>query len=249
MSLHDPKKHRTGDGMSYRMAEAAPKQASGELASAGILAEATPGTAPGGAVAALPMSALKEADRVLLAAAQAGDADAFFELVHPHQRMLFVSAVSVVRNDADAEEVVQEAMLKALRYLGGFRGECKFSTWLVQIVVNEARMRLRKERRHLYEPLDEGPATDEGDYIPREWADWREIPSESLERKELRDALRAACDALPPKYREVFMLRDVQQLNIAETAEILKITPGCVRTRLLRARLMMRDMLAQFRRD
>jgi RNA polymerase sigma-70 factor (ECF subfamily) len=195
------------------------------------------------------MPALTQADRSRLAAAQAGDVEAFFELVQPHQRMLFVSAVAVVRNDADAEEVVQEAMLKALRYLGGFRGECKFSTWLVQIVVNEARMRLRKERRHLYESLDEDVETAEGDYIPREWADWREIPSESLQRKELREALKAACDSLPPRYREVFLLRDVEQLNIVETAQILGITSGCVRTRLLRARLMMRDMLAHFRRD
>lgn len=103
-------------------------------------------------------------------------------------------------------------------------------------------MRLRKEHRSLYESLDE--QRDEESYVPRDFADWREIPSEQLQRKELRHALRRAIAALAPKYRQVFVLRDVQNLSIAETANALGITTASVKTRLLRARLMMRDALA-----
>ena len=105
-------------------------------------------------------------------------------------------------------------------------------------------MKLRKDRRHLYDSIDESPETDEGEYIPRDFADWREIPSEALQRKELQEALQMALDSLAPKYREVFILRDVQRLNIRETAEALGITEAAVKTRLLRARLQMRDALA-----
>jgi RNA polymerase sigma-70 factor (ECF subfamily) len=105
-------------------------------------------------------------------------------------------------------------------------------------------MKLRKDRRHLYDSID-GPAeNEEGDYIPRDFADWREIPSEAVQRRELREAIQRALDSLAPKYREVFMLRDVQKLNIQETAETLGISEASVKTRLLRARLQMRDALA-----
>jgi RNA polymerase sigma-70 factor (ECF subfamily) len=104
-------------------------------------------------------------------------------------------------------------------------------------------MRLRKEHRSLYDSLD-GQQDEEGAYIPRDFADWREIPSEHLQRKELRQALRRALDSLAPKYREVFVLRDIQDFSIEETAAALGISTGNVKTRLLRARLMMRDALA-----
>src|SRR5581483_5770747 len=181
----------------------------------------------------------------VLARVQAGDHDAFYELIRPHQRSVFVAAVSILGNEADAEEVAQEAILKAFRNLARFRGESKFSTWLVQIAINEARMRLRKDRRHLYDSLDEAQQGNDGDYIPRDWADWREIPSDTLERKELREALQKALLSLAPKYRSVLVLRDVEQLSIAETAKALGITEANVKTRLSRARLQMRDVLAQ----
>jgi RNA polymerase sigma-70 factor (ECF subfamily) len=151
----------------------------------------------------------------------------------------------VLGNEADAEDVAQEALLKALKYLRTFRGECKFSTWLIQIALNESRMRLRKDRRHLYESMDEGLQSDDGDYIPRDFADWREIPSESLERTELREALQRAMAALPEKYRSVLMLRDVEQLSTEESAKLLGITIASVKTRLSRARLRMRDLLLE----
>ena len=123
------------------------------------------------------------------------------------------AAVSIFNNQADAEEVAQEAVLKAFMNIASFRGEAKFSTWLIQITINEARMRLRKDRRNLYESIDEQQQGEDGDYWPKDYADWRPIPNEALDRKELREALKRNCVALP-KYREVFVLRDVQNVSI-----------------------------------
>jgi RNA polymerase sigma-70 factor (ECF subfamily) len=173
-----------------------------------------------------------------------GDKDAFYCLVQPCERGVFSAAMSILNNPADAEEVAQEAVLKAFTALPRFRGDCKFSTWLIQITINEARLKLRKDRRHLYESVDEQQTDEQGDYFPKDYADWREIPSETLQRKELREALKRALDSLPPKYREVLILRDVQHLSIQETAQVLGITEGSVKTRLLRARFQMRDALA-----
>ena len=144
---------------------------------------------------------------------------------------MFLAALSLVKNDADAEEVAQEAVLKAFKNLARFRQEAKFSTWLIQISINEAKMKLRKDRRHLYESIDEGQQKEEGDYIPKDFADWREIPSEALEQKELRSALTKALDSLPEKYRTVLVLRDVQHLSIAETAQVLGLSEANVKTR------------------
>jgi RNA polymerase sigma-70 factor (ECF subfamily) len=158
--------------------------------------------------------------------------------------MMYAIAISVVKNPADAEEVAQEAILKAFAGLSSFRAEAKFSTWLLQITYNEARMKLRKARPHIYESLDDEPQTEEGDFYPRDYADWRPIPSEFLEQNEIRKALHDAINALSPSYREVLILRDVQHLSIKETTTILGITEASVKTRLHRARLQMRDALA-----
>lgn len=165
-------------------------------------------------------------------------------LVRPYERALFLAALSLVKNDADAEDVAQEAVLKAFKGISHFRGDSKFSTWLIQIDINEAKMKLRKDRRHLYESIEEGQLAEGGDYVPRDFADWREIPSESLERKEVRDALNNALNSLGQKYRTVLVLRDVQQLSITETAQVLDISEANVKTRLSRARLQLRDALA-----
>ena len=183
-----------------------------------------------------------EAD--LLERARQGDKEAFYNLVCPCERAVYTAAVSILNNSADAEEVAQEAVLKAFTNLAGFRGEAKFSTWLIQITINESRLKLRKDRRHLYESVDEQRADDEGEYSPKDFADWREVPSEALQRRELREALKQAIAHLPSMYREVLILRDVQQRSIQETAQILGLTEGSVKTRLLRARLQMRDALA-----
>jgi RNA polymerase sigma-70 factor (ECF subfamily) len=191
-----------------------------------------------------PAPYLNASQAELLRLACEGDREAFYCLVHPCERAVYVAAMSVLNNPADAEEVAQEAVLKALSHLAGFRGEAKFSTWLVQITINEARLRLRKDRRHLYESVDEQQTDEEGEYFPKDFADWREVPSEALQRNELKEALKRAIASLPVKHREVFILRDVQHRSTEETAKILGITEGNVKTRLLRARLQMRDALA-----
>jgi RNA polymerase sigma-70 factor (ECF subfamily) len=191
-----------------------------------------------------PHAQLERDERRLIERVLAGENEAFYELVRPYERAIFFAARGVTDNDADAEEVAQETVLKAFTHLKSFRAEAKFSTWLIQIAINEARMKVRKNHAHLYDSIDEGRDDEEGDYWPSDYADWRPIPSEALDTKELREALNKAIGGLAPKYREVLILRDVQQLNIVETANALNISEQNVRTRLLRARLMVRDALA-----
>jgi RNA polymerase sigma-70 factor (ECF subfamily) len=179
----------------------------------------------------------------LLRRVQAGEKQLFYELVKPYERRVYTAAFSVLRNEAEAEDAAQEAVLKAFTHIRQFRAEARFSTWLIQITMNEALMRRRKAHSEIMEPIGEHLQED-GNYTPRDFADWREIPSEVLERKEIRQRLASAVAALTEKYREVFVLRDVQQLSIEETAEALGISRASVKTRLLRARLMLRDMLA-----
>ena len=173
-----------------------------------------------------------------------GRPDLFYSLIEPYERMVFAIAYSVLNNAADAEEVAQEAFLKALKGLRSFRGDAKFSTWLVQIALNEARARLRQNRSHLHQSLDEGSGTQDSEYMPMDLADWREIPSEALERKELKQRIEETLETLRPIYREVLVLRDIQHLSIAETSQALGISEDLVRTRLRRARLQMREALA-----
>jgi RNA polymerase sigma-70 factor (ECF subfamily) len=182
-------------------------------------------------------------ERDLIAQVQRGRSDLFYELVRPYERRVYAAAMAILRNEADAEDTVQEAMLKALANIRQFRAEARFSTWLIQITVNEALMRRRRERTRMMEAIDDR-REEEGDYTPRDFADWREIPSEALERKEVRQKLASALASLDRKYRQVFVLRDMEQLNIQETAEALGISVASVKTRLLRARLMLRDLLA-----
>jgi len=182
-------------------------------------------------------------EQELIAQVQRGHNDLFYELVRPYERRVYAAALAILRSEADAEDVAQEAMLKALANIRQFRAEARFSTWLIQITVNEALMRRRRERNVVMEGIDDH-RDEEGEYTPRDFADWREIPSEALERKEARQKLAQALAALDRKYREVFVLRDMEQFNIQETAEALGISIASVKTRLLRARLMLRDLLA-----
>jgi RNA polymerase sigma-70 factor (ECF subfamily) len=172
-----------------------------------------------------------------------GEHDLFYDLIQPYERRVYSATLAILRNQADAEDAAQEAMLKAFRHIRQFRAEARFSTWLIQIAVNEARMRRRKEHPELIEPIA-ARRDEEGNYTPRDFADWREIPSEALERKEIREKLAEALASIGEIYREVFMLRDMQHLSIEETALALGISVASVKTRLLRARLMLRDLLA-----
>jgi RNA polymerase sigma-70 factor (ECF subfamily) len=182
-------------------------------------------------------------EQELIGRVQAGEKERFYELIKPYERRVYTAAYAVLRNEAEAEDAAQEALLKALTHIGQFRAEARFSTWLIQITVNEALMRRRKAHTDVMEALGEHQDED-GGYTPRDFADWREIPSETLERKEIRQKLTEAVAALADKYRQVFLLRDVEHLSIEETAEALGISRASVKTRLLRARLMLRDMLA-----
>jgi RNA polymerase sigma-70 factor (ECF subfamily) len=179
----------------------------------------------------------------LISSVQRGQHELFYELVRPYERRVYAAALAILRNEHDAEDAAQEAMLKAFANIRQFRAEARFSTWLIQITVNQALMRRRRERIVPMEGLDDR-REEESEYAPRDFADWREIPSEALERKEVRQRLAEALATLDRKYREVFVLRDMEQLNIQETAEALGISVASVKTRLLRARLMLRDLLA-----
>ena len=190
-----------------------------------------------------PADPMEVREQDLIRRVQAGEKELFYQLVKPYERRIYAAAFAVLRNEAEAEDAAQEAMLKALTHIRQFRAEARFSTWLTQITVNEALMRRRRAHSEIMEPIGERQEED-GTYTPRDFADWREIPSEVLERKEIRQKLASAVAGLAAKYREVFMLRDVQHLSIEETAEALGITQASVKTRLLRARLMLRDLLA-----
>jgi len=191
-----------------------------------------------------PQSQLQTNEAQLIGRVCDGEREVFYELVRPYERMVYATAISILKNPADAEEVAQEAVLKALSNLPSFRGEAKFSTWLVQITYNEAKRKLRRARGHLYESIDEQQQNDDGDYIPNDFADRRPIPSEALESDEMRKIVQNAINLLAAIYREVLMLRDVQLLTVKETMMLLGISEGAVKTRLHRARLLLRHSLA-----
>lgn len=176
---------------------------------------------------------------------RAGETELFLDLVRPYERSVYLLAYSVLRNEADAEDTAQETVLKAFKHLDQLTSAEKFKSWVLQIAMNEARIRRRKNRSHLYESIDEGMETEESDdFMPRQLADWREIPSEVLERKEVREQLNKALYDLPDKYREIFLLRDVQRLDEEEAAEVLGISKAAAKARLHRARLQLREKLA-----
>ena len=182
-------------------------------------------------------------DDELVRLARAGDKECFADLVLRHQRTLFSIVQGILDNPADSEEVLQESFLKALQHLSDFRGEAQFRTWLIQIAINEARMRRRKYRPSLHDSIDEAP-DDSETFRPRPLRDWDPNPEERLARDQLAQLIEGAIRALPRNYREVFVLRDVEHLSGEETARALEISLSAAKTRLLRARLMMRESLA-----
>jgi len=184
-----------------------------------------------------------ENETALIGRIQRGERELYYDLIRPYEKRVFVIAFTILRNEADAEDAAQDAFLKALKYLAQFRFESRFSTWLIQVAINEARQRQRKNHLEIMRPIED-QENEDGTYTPRDFADWREIPSEALERKEVREKLVAAFGSLAQKYREVFVLRDVEHLSIEDTSQVLGISVGAVKTRLLRARLMLRDLLS-----
>ncbi|MGA8027447.1 MAG: RNA polymerase sigma factor [Bryobacteraceae bacterium] len=187
-------------------------------------------------------------EAALVARAKAGDMSAFSDLVKHYDRRVFRMAKQITQNDDDAEDVLQETFLKAYTHLDSFQGNSKFYTWLVRIAVNEALMKLRKRRSDRTVPLDEPIDTGEDEMV-REIAVWDENPEESYSREELAGILDQAIQSLKPAYRTVFILRDIEELSIEETAEALNLSISAVKSRLLRARLQLREKLTrQFKR-
>jgi RNA polymerase sigma-70 factor, ECF subfamily len=187
-------------------------------------------------------------ESALVVRAQGGDPSAFSDLVQHYERRVFRMAKQITQNDDDAEDVLQETFLKAYTHLGDFQRNSKFYTWLVRIAVNEALMKLRKRRSDRTVPLDEPIDTGEDEVI-REIAVWDENPEETYSRDELAQILDQAVQSLKPAYRTVFILRDIEELSIEETAEALNLSISAVKSRLLRARLQLREKLTrQFKR-
>ena len=179
----------------------------------------------------------------MITAVLAGEIQLYHELIRPYERSVYVMALSYMKNEADAEDVSQEAFIRAFRKLESFRAESKFSTWLISITINEARTRLRRQALVRMEPLDQLPNEDKR-ISPALLRDWREIPSEAVEREEVRNLIQLAVEQLPDIYREVFLLRDVEELTISETAEALNIGIPSVKVRLHRARMRLQKQLA-----
>ena len=179
----------------------------------------------------------------IIAAILAGDTQLYHELIRPYERSVYMMALSYMKNEADAEDVAQEAFIKAFRNLSTFRGDAKFSTWLISITLNEARNRLRRQGIVRMQSLDE-PSNDDGAVSPALLRDWREIPSEAVERIEVRTLIKKAVESLPEIYKQVFLLRDVEELDVNETAQALSISISNVKVRLHRARMMLQKELA-----
>jgi RNA polymerase sigma-70 factor (ECF subfamily) len=183
------------------------------------------------------------AEAELIASILGGNTDLFHDLVRPYERTVFAMAVGLLRNDQEAEDIAQETFLKALRSLHTWRAEAKFSTWLISIALNEVRGRLRRAQAVPFEPLESTPSETRR-IAPELLRDWREVPSEALERREVWQLVQDAVTELPLIYREVFLLRDVEELSVNETAEALDITIASVKVRLHRARIMLQKRLA-----
>ena len=185
------------------------------------------------------------AELALVEAARSGDISAFEQLVKKYDRNVFRIAQHITQNREDAEDVVQEAFLKAYSNLGNFQGQSKFYTWLVRIAVNEALMKLRKRKTDKTVSMDEDVETEEGS-MPREFADWSPNPEQLFGQSELGDILQKTIQGLPSSFRTVFVLRDVEGLSTEETAEMLGLSVPAVKSRLLRARLQLRERLSRY---
>ena len=181
----------------------------------------------------------------LVASAKAGDVTAFEELVRRYDRNVFRIAQHITQNREDAEDVVQDAFIKAYTNLKQFQGQSKFYTWLVRIAVNEALMKLRRRRPERTVSLDEEIKTED-DSVPREVADWSPNPEQQYKQAELREILDKTINGLPASFRTVFVLRDVEGLSTEETAEALELSIPAVKSRLLRARLQLRERLNKY---
>jgi RNA polymerase sigma-70 factor, ECF subfamily len=192
----------------------------------------------------LPSSVAREDEPLLVAAAKSGDAAAFEELVNRYERKIFRLTMNITRNREDAEDAMQDAFMKAYAHLDSFQEDSRFYTWLVRIAANEALMRLRKRRPNQVS-LDE-PIEGDDDLIPREIEDWGPSPEQRYAQSEMHEILSQVIDQLEPDFRVVFVLRDVEGLSTEETAAAMGISVPAVKSRLLRARLKLRQKLNRY---
>ena len=188
--------------------------------------------------------ATSDPEAPLVARARSGDAEAFTTLVNRYERRIFRLAHHITQNPEDAEDVLQETFMRAYEHLGDFQGHSKFYTWLVRIAVNQALMKLRRRRTDRSVSLDETFDTGE-ETVTREIAVWEGNPEQRYSQEEIRGILAKAVESLPPIFRAVFVLRDVEELSTEETAAALSLSIPAVKTRLLRARLQLREKLTR----
>jgi len=200
---------------------------------------------PGTAMSAMSSPIGIDDETAIVAQARQGDAAAFSELLRRYEGKIFRLALHITQNREDAEDVLQEAFLKAYEHLEQFQGQSKFYTWIVRIAVNQALMKLRKRKSDRSVSLDDTIDTGE-DTVAREIAAWDENPEQRYSREEMNQILTSAIDNLAPIYRAVFVLRDVDELSTEDTAEALSLSVPAVKSRLLRARLQLRDKLTRY---
>ena len=174
----------------------------------------------------------------------AGEKQLFHDLIRPCERSIYFLLFSLLKNEADAEDVAQETVIKVYQNLDKFRGDSQFRTWVLSIARNEGLGRLRKISNRREDSLDAETDEQTGDYTPAILTSWREIPAEALEQKELGSILRDAIEGLPEIYRNVVVLRDIEELDIRESAAVLGISEASVKVRLHRARALLQRNLA-----
>lgn len=177
-----------------------------------------------------------------------GEKQLFHDLIRPCERSIYFLLFSLLKNEADAEDVAQETVIKVYQNLDKFRGDSQFRTWVLSIARNEGLGRLRKIANRREDSLEADTDGQTGDYTPAILTSWREIPVEALEQKELGNLLRKAIEGLPEIYRNVVLLRDIEEMDIRETAAVLHISEASVKVRLHRARaLLQRDLAPQLK--
>lgn len=184
-------------------------------------------------------------DEILIRRLQAGDQAAYAQLVEENAGRIYRLALRMVGNEVDAEDVLQETFLSAFKSIDRFEARSSLSTWLYRIATNAALMKLRR-KEPVQVSVDEPLENDEGDLIPRQFFDFCCLPEEDLLRAEAREEMARAVEELPVTLRSVFVLRDIEGLSTEETADALDLSISAVKSRLMRARLKLRDRLSLY---